>query len=345
MPLTCAGLFQAGDVGALKVLISFGGDVNALNAAQKTPVDMLKSPHHAVSDSLRRSMKDTRLTTEHRTEQRQVSSPTEVLPPPKLPQAESEDTDFDKQEQKEDIQDDHETSNHFGKCPTLEELPQSNKDTLPVRPPRRRSLTLTSPPDIQAVLPPVLEEEPSVSYDHSHSQPSITGTLEKTTGYERMSDDKVGELVGLLRSAGAVSRTDAFHKKSIFAKSLSKMSMIAFDDSSEKSTEYESVTSKSVDDVRSYRLWGTASLTYFNEIRTNMASHLTSIKAPLTNTPDEAMAVAMQLREMMMFQMAGSRILFLDGGGLRGFLQIEILSQVERSAVIIYTIITIHNYF
>ena len=332
MPLTCAGLFQAGDLGALKVLITFGADVNALNAAKKTPVDMLKSPHHAVSDSLRRSMKDTRLTTEHRTRQRQVSSPTEVLPPPKLPQAEIEDTDFDKQEQKEDIQDDHETSNHFGKCPMLEELPQSDKDTLPVRPSRRRSLSLTSPPDIQAVLPPVLEEEPSVSYDHSHSQPSITGTLEKTTGYERMSDDKVGELVDLLRSAGAVSRIDAFHKKSILAKPLCKFSMIAFDDSSEKSTEYESATSKSVDDVRSYCLWGTASLKYFYEIRTNMVSHLTSIKTPLTNTPDEAIALAMQLREMMMFQMAGSRILFLDGGGLRGLLQIEILSQVKRSA-------------
>ena len=254
LSLTCAGLFQAGDLGALKVLITFGAAVNALIAAQKTPVDMLKSPHHAVSDSLRRSMENTRLTTEHRTGQRQVPSPTEVPPLPKLPQAESEDTDFAKPEQEEVpivIQDDHETSNHFGKCPTLEELPQSDKDTLPVRRSRRRSLTLTSPPDIQAVLPPVLEEDPSVSYDNSHSQPSITGTLEKTTGYKRMSDDKVGELVGFLRSAGAVSRTDVFHKKSIFAKSLSKMSMIAFDDSSEKSKEYESATSKSVDDVRS----------------------------------------------------------------------------------------------
>ena len=327
-------LSQAGDLGAIKVLITFGADVDTLNAAQQTPVDMLKSPYRAVSDCLQNSKKVTRSTQEHCTEQqRRVISPTEIPPPPKLPRRESEDTDLADPEQNEVsivISDDHEMSNHFEQRFTLEELPPTDKDTLTVPgPTKKRSLSLTSPPELQAI--------PPVTYVHSHSQPSMSGTLEKRAAYERMSDDKIGKLVCLLRSAGAVSRTDAFCKKSNSAKPLSKMSRITFDESSEKVTKYESVTSKSVDEVGSHRvLCCTTRLTYYNKLREAIEKRLNNISAPLSNTPDEAIALAMQMREMAMFQMAGSRILFLDGGGLRGLIQIEILSQVERSAEMLF---------
>ena len=325
-------LSQAGDLGAIKVLITFGADVDTLNAAQQTPVDMLKSPYRAVSNCLQNSKKVTRSTQEHRTEQqRQVVSPTEIPPPPKLPRRESEDTDFTDPEQKEFsvvISDDHEMSNHFEQRSTLDELPPTDTLTVP-GPTKKRSLSLTSPPELQAILP--------VTYDHSHSQPSMSGILEKRAAYERMSDDKIGKLVCLLRSAGAVSRTDAFRKKSNSAKPVSKMNRITFDESSEKVTEYESVASKSFDEVGSHRvLCCTTRLTYYNKLREAIEKRLNNISAPLSNTPDEAIALAMQMREMKMFQMAGSRILFLDGGGLRGLIQIEILSQVERSAGILF---------
>ena len=46
-------------------------------------------------------------------------------------------------------------------------------------------------------------------------------------------------------------------------------------------------------------------------------------------SPDIAISLAAQLQEMMLFQKAGSRVLCLDGGGIKGLIQLEILSQLE----------------
>ena len=57
---------------------------------------------------------------------------------------------------------------------------------------------------------------------------------------------------------------------------------------------------------------------------------------------DEAIAITMQQKELLKYKRTGqermpmfnvkegSRILFLDGGGMRGLLQIEILEQLEK---------------
>ena len=44
---------------------------------------------------------------------------------------------------------------------------------------------------------------------------------------------------------------------------------------------------------------------------------------------DAAASLGIQIKEMRLLQMAGSRILFLDGGGMKGLLQVDILEQLE----------------
>ena len=49
-----------------------------------------------------------------------------------------------------------------------------------------------------------------------------------------------------------------------------------------------------------------------------------------TFSPEKAVPIAMQLNEMEKFKRAGSRVLCLDGGGIRGLIQLEVLSQLEK---------------
>ena len=71
-----------------------------------------------------------------------------------------------------------------------------------------------------------------------------------------------------------------------------------------------------------------ASMNY--EILSNIERKLQDVKYRLSQHPDEAMALGIQMKELKMLREAGSRILFLDGGGMKGLIQIEILSQLEE---------------
>ena len=74
--------------------------------------------------------------------------------------------------------------------------------------------------------------------------------------------------------------------------------------------------------------WASQLTTRYSELE-NSIDHRLSVSVPLS--PDEAMSLAMQMRELRIYRNTGSRILSLDGGGMRGLIQIEILSQIERA--------------
>ena len=68
----------------------------------------------------------------------------------------------------------------------------------------------------------------------------------------------------------------------------------------------------------------------FHQITAEVNRKLSDVSYPLSQHADEAMALGIQMRELKMLREAGSRILFLDGGGMRGLIEIEILSQLEE---------------
>ena len=76
--------------------------------------------------------------------------------------------------------------------------------------------------------------------------------------------------------------------------------------------------------------WTSKIARYNYELSSSIEKKVFNASHHFDNDPDEAMAVVYQMRELKMLRDAGSRILFLDGGGMRGLIQIEILSQLEE---------------
>ena len=76
--------------------------------------------------------------------------------------------------------------------------------------------------------------------------------------------------------------------------------------------------------------WTTRIAKYNYELSNSIEKKIFNVSHHFDKDPDEAMAVVYQMRELKMLRDAGSRILFLDGGGMKGLVEIEVLSQLEE---------------
>ena len=76
--------------------------------------------------------------------------------------------------------------------------------------------------------------------------------------------------------------------------------------------------------------WATKIAKYNFEISNFIERKMLNISHHFDEHPEETMAVMYQLRELKMLRDAGSRVLFLDGGGMKGLVEIEVLSQLEE---------------
>lgn len=67
------------------------------------------------------------------------------------------------------------------------------------------------------------------------------------------------------------------------------------------------------------------------ELEQKMKAMMEDVSTSLVcDSLDVAAALGIQIREMKLLQMAGSRVLFLDGGGMKGLVEIDILCDIER---------------
>ena len=76
--------------------------------------------------------------------------------------------------------------------------------------------------------------------------------------------------------------------------------------------------------------WASKIAKYNYEISSFIERKMLNINHHFDQHPEETLAVMYQMRELKLLRDAGSRILFLDGGGMKGLVQIEILSQLEE---------------
>ena len=136
-----------------------------------------------------------------------------------------------------------------------------------------------------------------------------------------ISQNRAEELKGLLREVGAKRALELeLHGKT---KPTTKVQPFFDVMLHEKETAVEYSKTAAADS------WVSRLTVQYRELEKSIERRLASVSFP--QSPDEATSLAMQMKELKMYQKAGSRILVLDGGGMRGLLQIEILSQIEKA--------------
>ena len=181
---------------------------------------------------------------------------------------------------------------------------------------KQRSTSLTSSPTMLELLTPD-------SSSHVAPLPSIACTLEKRTS--NLSDSRVSKLTGVLQEAGAERRQKLIQEGFFLSRNSTRITFDKLSESMSKS-EVKSPSGPQTAAGNCHELLN-ARLKYYTLLQ-NLIKRCVNIVDQSPQILNAASNLVVHMREMKLLQMAGSRILFLDGGGLRGLMQVEILSQV-----------------
>lgn len=149
--------------------------------------------------------------------------------------------------------------------------------------------------------------------------PSAHGTAECSAAMLNFMD----ELGTLLKDCGAVL--------GCYLTRHEQKEICSFVDFSAREEKSEAGSLPSVKAVREGDDWCTKISRLYFELETKLNAMLQDVNTlSVMENLDTAAALGIQIREMKLLQTAGSRILFLDGGGMKGLVEIEILCQLER---------------
>lgn len=182
---------------------------------------------------------------------------------------------------------------------------------------------------------PLLKSQPSITDDEVVAEPkksSYSAVTAFTSTFAKSSTSDIDEMAKLLMDYGGErgrkvpqrTRWDTVRK-------AKKCIVQQFQDMVEMEPKESALAPSRMHKLSCPRDDWTSKIASMNyEIQFNIERKLQDVQYRLSRNPDEAMALGIQMKELKMLREAGSRILFLDGGGMKGLIQIEILSQLEE---------------
>lgn len=181
-------------------------------------------------------------------------------------------------------------------------------------------------------------QSPTSPNSHRPTQQSLTDDVELLFHSSDVKSEEVQAMITMLKKYGAergqLLKEKKEHEEKLQGKDKNKLEvnrvgrfqdMVMMMEENVKMTTPIKIRKSELSDD-----WTTKIAKYNYELSNSIERKMLNVSHHFDKDPDEAMAVVYQMRELKMLRDAGSRILFLDGGGMKGLVEIEVLSQLEE---------------
>lgn len=331
--------FQTNDVTAVRVLLAFGADVNLVNSRQHSPLDIATLSWITYERRAKISNATNNMATVNGNNPPRINSKmcpdvnSSPIPSPPLERAHLalSRTEFSSSW----VIVENETLSSSGENG---ENGSSDRPALVLSSEDTRGFTSSVMPIKSTDLVEEVLDDPTAPSSAGSTSPSL---LLKA----------IGTILNLLYSIGAKSGKAVLHR---FQK-VPLLTSFSESDDFQKQLDARQILSPfregaGVEMERSVKIRdfmeGRTVFSLYEELEHNINLMLES-QSSLSTSPDEYIAITMQQKEMMKFRKTGgsretmkgigfqvnggSRLLFLDGGGIKGLVQIEVLRQLEEA--------------